>query len=254
MPKLLKAPSQTDPEADPRVVPGRIVGGKVRFISLCPMGKNRIQASYKAEGVEGEEPFELALAVKAQENFEEEGLLTGLVYAPGVLDDDGNWAEAEVIKALAYDYMENGEGVDIWHDGIAVGADRATLVESFIVQKGDPRFSGLPVDPEGGWGVVIKLKDEELRSKHRGETGWRGLSLGGTIVVEPHVMPKAAAVEKADFFRVMRRMVRRALSTEPETSSIRSMDLQVLLPAPGETDWEGKLRRPSFHINLTGDL
>lgn len=243
------------PEEPEGPVPGRIVGGKVRFISLCPMGKNRIQASYKAEGSETEEQFELALAVKAQPNFEEEGLLTGIVYAPGVLDDDGNWAEASAIKAIAYDFMINGEGIDIWHDGVALGPDRAALVESFIVQKADPRFEGLPIDPVGGWGVVIQLNDEELRAKHRGESGWRGLSLGGTIVVEPNVMPAEKALTTQDFLRTMRRIVRESLRPKDDMStSIRSIDLRVELPRAGETDWEGNLRRPSFYINLSGDI
>lgn len=233
-------------------VAGRIIGGRVRYISLCRMGKNKIQATYKAEGVEGEQEFELALAMKSQPG--EEGLLTGLVYAPDVVDDDGNWAEADVIKALAYDFMINGEGIDIFHDNVALDSSRAALVESFIVQKADPRFAGLPMDPTGGWGVVIQLKDEELRAHHRGDTGWQGLSLGGTIVVERDVMPAEKAVGKDDFLRTVRRLTRRALSDAPEATNIRGMHIHVMFPRPGETDFEGRLARPSFDINISGDL
>lgn len=220
------------------------------------MGKNRIMATYKAPGAATEEEFQLAVAVKAQDCFEEEGLLTALVYAPDALDDDGNWASADAIKAIAYDHMVNGEGIDIWHDNIAVGPDRAALVESFIVQKADPRFVGLPMDPTGGWGVVIQIKDEELRSTYRGENGWRGISMGGTIVVDPKavLVPKAAAVHEDDFLRTVRRLTRRALSDPPGTSNIRGMHVHVLFPRPGETDFEGKLARPTFDINISGDL
>lgn len=244
------------PKGTEEVVPGEIMGGRIRYLSLCPMGKNRIMATYKADGTGKEQEFQLAVAVKAQDNFEEEGLLTALVYAPNAIDDDGNWAGVDAIKAIAYDHMMNGEGIDIFHDNVPVGTDRAALVESFIVQKADPRFSGLPMDPTGGWGVVIQLKDEALRSTYRGEDGWRGISMGGTILVNPKSVevPKAAAISKDDFFRTMRRLVRRALSTEPDASSIRSMDLSVLLPRPGEIDFMGNLSRPTFHINLSGDL
>ena len=233
-------------------VPGRIVGGRVRYISLCRMGKNRIQATYKAEGSEDEQAFELALAMKAQPG--EEGLLTGLVYAPDSVDEDGNWADADVIKALAYDFMVNGEGIDIYHDNVALDSSQASLVESFIVQKADPRFVGLPMDPTGGWGVVIQLKDEELRARHRGQDGWQGLSLGGTIVVDRTATFAEKSVHKDDFFRTVRRLTRRALSDSPESSNIRGMDVHVMFPRPGETDFEGRLARPSFSINISGDL
>lgn len=251
----LQLPSQ---KAAPTVldepVPGEIVGGRIRYISLCPMGKNRIVTSYKAQGA-AEQQLELAMAVKASDDFKEEGLLTGIVYAPGQLDDDGNWATAKTIKAIAYDNAINGEGIDIIHDGVKLSSDQAAIVERFIVQKADPRFADLPFDPTGSWGTVMWL-GEDQRAQYRSDGGWQGLSMGGMIVVDPtsHLAPAEKAVHEDDFFRTIRRLTRRALSDAPEASNIRGMHVHVMFPRPGETDFEGRLARPTFDINISGDL
>lgn len=171
----------------------RIKKAKIDFVSLCPRGANRMPTLYKEDG-----SFEIEAMVKQ----EDEGTLLAVVYAPEFRDSQGDIASAEVIKDMAYSFMQNGGQIDIRHDGRAVGPDRAYVAENFIVQKSDPRFqdivdyAGEPVDVTGGWATVIKLEDPSLRdlySKH----GWEGVSLAGRaeVVTEKEDTPMSMSPE-----------------------------------------------------------
>jgi hypothetical protein len=162
-------------------MPRRIKKAKITHISLVPKGANRMPVIYKAE----DETVEFDLLTK----MDEQGELVAIVYAPENRDAHGDIASAEVIKEAMYEAARDGVEIDIRHDNKAVGRDRAYVAESFIVQKGDPRFEGFndydgnPVDPEGAWGVVIKIEDEALREQYRSGK-WNGVSMAGTAVVE----------------------------------------------------------------------
>jgi hypothetical protein len=160
---------------------------RVDFISLCAKGKNFMSTLYKAD--KGEVVPEIALQ-KATPADLEKGEVRGLVYVPGKADADKDFAETDVVKAMAYDHARRGHKLDLQHDGVPLKPEQAYVAESFLVQKGDPRFegatdvSGAPVDPVGAWGVVLKLDDEALKTLYR-EGHWSGLSMGGAAVREP---------------------------------------------------------------------
>jgi hypothetical protein len=154
---------------------------KITLISLCPAGANRLPVVFKADGGVVFNPI-----VKADM---EKGEITACVYAPEHRDSQGDIASAEVIKEAAYSFAKDGEGVDIRHNQQPLPREQVYVAESFIIQKGDPRFSdlkdrdGKPVDATEGWGVVLKVDDPDLRTKYRsGE--WGGVSMFGTAVVE----------------------------------------------------------------------
>ena len=136
---------------------------------------------YKEDG-----SFEIETLVKTDA---ERGEITSIVYAPEFRDSQGDIASAQVIKDMAHEFLKNGGKIDIRHDGKDVGRDRASVVESFIVQKDDPRFadvtdySGNPVDVTGAWATVIKLEDPALRALYT-EQGWQGVSMAGSAEVE----------------------------------------------------------------------
>lgn len=163
----------------------RIKRANISFISLVPRGANQLPVLFKSEG----ETAQFNTIVKS-ERFEEEGLLTAVVYVPDQLDSDGDFASAEVIKQMAHDYVMNVGAVDVKHNTQALKREQVSVVESFIIQKGDARFTdlknynGRPVDATGGWGVVIKVDDAELRRLYR-EGHWNGVSMFGPAVVEP---------------------------------------------------------------------
>lgn len=165
----------------------------VSFLSLCPRGVNRLPVIYKAEGT-GKGALDLDTIIKASEQFDDNGELTAVVYAPEFRDSEGDIASQAVIKEAMYDAARNGVSIDMRHNEKAVPKSAAFIAESFIVQKDDPRFidmkdyAGQSVDVTGGWAVVIKVEDAALRKSYRsGE--WNGISMGGTAAVE---------VEKSD--------------------------------------------------------
>jgi hypothetical protein len=158
----------------------RIKRAKITFVSLCPRGKNQLPVLFKDDGT-----VELRTLVKS----EAEGELTALVYVPERADTDGDHASAQVIKEMAHDYLRDGGKIDLRHDGKALPKDKAYVAQSFIVQKGDPRFEGMtdyngkPVDAAGGWGMVVKIDDPELQQLYK-DGQWNGVSMFGTAEFE----------------------------------------------------------------------
>jgi hypothetical protein len=119
----------------------------------------------------------------------EQGELLAVVYAPNSVDSQDEYADAETIRDMAHNFSKSGLGIDIKHNNTALPKEQAHVAESFIIQKGDPRFaemkdySGNPVDVTGGWGVVIKIDDPDLRKQYR-EGKWLGVSMGGLAIRE----------------------------------------------------------------------
>lgn len=159
---------------------------EINFLSLVPTGANWFPVLYK-EAPEGSQNLEINLLTKGE--ITDEGLLTALVYAPEVRDRQGDVASAEIVRDMAHAFAKAGLNLDIRHDEKPVGRDKAFVAESFIVAKGDPRFAGWKdldgnaVDAEGGWGVVLKIEDENLRKLYR-EKKWNGVSMGGRAEFE----------------------------------------------------------------------
>lgn len=163
----------------------RIKSARITFISLVPRGANQLPVLYKS----ADQTVQFDCLVK-DERFAEHGELTAVVYAPETMDSQGDVASAEVIKQMAHDYMRNVGSVDLRHDTTALPREKVAVVENFIIQEGDPRFAnqkdtkGRPVNVTGGWGVVIKVDDPDLRRLYR-EGHWNGVSMFGPATVEP---------------------------------------------------------------------
>lgn len=193
----------------------KIKRASISFISLCPRGKNCMPVLYKSQMPdENEHLVKAQFLTKIGEDFAEQGELLAVVWAPDVPDTDGDFAEADVVKAMAHDYMRNGGQIDVRHDGAALAKERAFVAESFIVSKGDERFSdftdydGEPVDVTGSWAVVLKILDPELRKEYR-EGGWNGVSMFGTAEMEPIEKEDPVSLTKED----VQEIVKEALAT-----------------------------------------
>lgn len=161
-----------------------ILKAKIGFISLCPAGANTIHTIFKADGKN--ESIELATISK---DMDEQGIITCVVYAPNMVDSQGDMASAAVIKDFAYDFAKNGGDIDIRHNEKALSREDIFIAETTIIQKGDMRFAdmkdydGNSVDVTGGWGVILKIEDENLKKLYRsGE--WGGISMGGMMMTK----------------------------------------------------------------------
>jgi len=77
----------------------------------------------------------------------------GVVYAPNILDTDGETMLAADIKKMAHDFIASGKvlNIDTGHDNIINGCE---VVESFIAKSDDPTY------PEGAWVLGIRVDEE----------------------------------------------------------------------------------------------
>jgi len=99
------------------------------------------------------------------------------VYAPNVLDSQGDFASAVSIRKAAYNFMERMrlDQVDHSHDNELVDA---IVVESFIARKGDPEFI------EGAWVVGMHVRNATIwNSIKSGEIN--GFSMEAALVRTP---------------------------------------------------------------------
>ena len=176
----------------------RIKKARCSIISLCPRGKNKTKALFKSD--DGEPLQEFAAAVQMRKSAE--GLLDILVYVPDQEDSEGDIANRAVIQDIAHNFIPcmEGSGIDILHSLEPLSEEDAHICETSIIQKGDPRYAdatdddGNPIDPEGSWGVTIKLDNPAVRSLYETE-GWHGASMYGAMIVQP--------LTKSDFTTAM---------------------------------------------------
>ncbi len=158
----------------------KIKKAKITCVSLCP-GQDQMPVLFKEDGT-----VQFDALTKGDPA---RGEVTALVYVPERPDVDGDFASAEVIKEMAYEYQRDHRSLDLRHDGKVLKSEQAYVAENFIVQKNDPRFADLkdydgnPVDATGAWGMVIKIEDEKLQKLYQ-EGEWNGVSMFGTAQVE----------------------------------------------------------------------
>lgn len=163
----------------------RFKAANIKYISLVPRGANRLPVIYKAE----DQSVDFDTLIKASDNFDDNGELTAVVYAPEVRDAHGDIASAAVIKDMMYNAAKNGVNIDVRHNELALKKDAAYIAESFLIQKGDERFNGMKdydgnvVDVSGAWAVVVKIEDTVLRKQYK-QGAWNGVSMGGTGTLE----------------------------------------------------------------------
>lgn len=166
----------------------RIKKARCKIISLCPRGMNKTKALFK--DADGNPYTEFTAAARMRKGAE--GLLDVLVYIPEHEDAEGDIASKEVIRDIAHNFIPNmtGSGIDLLHSLETLSPEDAHICETYIVQKSDPRFvnviddDGRSIDPEGSWGVTIKLDNPAIRALYETD-GWHGASMYGAMIVEP---------------------------------------------------------------------
>jgi len=192
----------------------RIKKAKISFISLCERGANKVSVLYKSDGSVEFNPV-------WKSDMTEEGIIKALVYIPEHRDAQGDIASAEVIKEAAHEFLANKGGVDIRHDFKEVEKSKASIIESYIVAKGNHEFDGITdrdgkaIDPTGAWAVSIKIGDENLRKLYR-EGKWNGVSMGGTGILE---------VEKSDEDGFIQKIIK-ALTTLGKSGDSGDTDMK----------------------------
>lgn len=117
---------------------------------------------------------QMEIAIKAEKAALQ--IVYGEVYAPGVLDSDGEFMSAESIMAMAHEFLASGRvlKVDVEHSRLESGA---VIVESFIAREDDKTF--IP----GAWVVGIRCPDDIWALVQAGEIN--GFSVDATVIRAP---------------------------------------------------------------------
>ena len=172
-------------------MPRRIIEADIKFVSLCPAGMNGIQTLYKS----ADKRAEFRGVTKASTEFDEKGEIHACVWAPNRIDREGDWADTSTVEKMAHAFARNGLSIDMVHNEVALSKDDVFVAENFIIQKGDPRFEGMKDhegkdigDLTGGWGIVLKVLNEDLKKAYR-EGAWNGVSMAGPAVVADEAPP-----------------------------------------------------------------
>ena len=92
---------------------------------------------------------------------EEQQMVWGEVYAPGIPDSDNDMMDADAIREMAYKFMreKKTDRIDIQHDN---KTSSAYVIESFIARKDDKVFIpgawvvGVHIPDKGTWNMVKK--------------------------------------------------------------------------------------------------
>jgi len=155
-----------------------ILDADITFISLVKAGANQKTIIWKSADHPNKPT--LTKTVKILKIDDDKHIVYGIVYSPGEVDTDGDFANDEAIEKIAYKFMKNAKtgNVDQQHD---FNSDEGFIAESWITKSGDPLFSD---NPTGSWAVGIKIEYDDTWSLVKsGEI--QGLSMAGTAVIKP---------------------------------------------------------------------
>jgi hypothetical protein len=154
---------------------------KINAISLVPKGKNNLPVFFPASNM---------IELKNLVLNSADGLLTVIVYDLGANLLDDCTVSPDVLGNMADEYLRSGAKLQKFHSGRAIRKQQAAVVESFIVEQGDPRFGNIRdyenkiIDVTGAWVLVIKLFDKNLQALYRGMDAWNGVCIFGEAVIE----------------------------------------------------------------------
>jgi Putative phage serine protease XkdF len=101
-----------------------------------------------------EKPIETFCRISKKDEAEQ--IVTGMVYAPDILDAQGDMMEAATIKEMAYSFIKKSDlssSIDKEHSQWPANC---YPVESYIAREGDPDF--VP----GAWVLSVKINDDSI--------------------------------------------------------------------------------------------
>lgn len=163
-------------------MPHRLKNLDVQWISLVKMPANGLPLLLKDANTK---PF------RAVKTDDARRMVYGIVYAPDVVDSQGDFADRFEIERAAHAFLKGNRTarVDANHEFEALPG--AYVAESWIVRAADPEFADwVP----SAWAVGIKIEDEALWEAVK-SGAYGGLSLAGNA--EREAVIDASAAESA---------------------------------------------------------
>lgn len=153
----------------------------IESISFVPKIKNNLPIFFPASNM---------IELKSLVFNSADGLLTVIVYDLESCIIKNCTVAPDILSNVAHDYLRSGAKLERYHSGRTIRKNQAAVVESFIVQRGDPRFKKIRdyenklIDVTGAWVMLIKLYDKSLQSLYRGVQAWNGVSIFGKAIFE----------------------------------------------------------------------
>lgn len=159
-------------------MPKRLKNIDVEFISLVASPATGLPLILKNQEAK-------ATLFKLEKADEDRQVAYGVVYAPGVLDAQGEFTDQYEIEAAAYRFMKakRVDRVDQNHDFQPL--DGVYVAESWLVKAGDPWFGELP----GSWAVGVKVDDKDVWERLQKGELW-GFSMAGQAEREEVTPPE----------------------------------------------------------------
>jgi hypothetical protein len=92
--------------------------------------------------------------IRFQKTDAAQQIASGLIFAPMVLDSQGDFMTPEGIEAASQRFMKSGRttSVDVNHSGVPVNA----FISESLIAEGDDTF------PDGSWLASVKIEDPDL--------------------------------------------------------------------------------------------
>lgn len=148
----------------------------ISFISLVNKGANLKSIIYKSDD-NVEDSFSKLFQIRKLDD--DQKIVYGIVYSPDEVDSQGDFASAEDIKKMSYQFMKEAKtnNVDKQHNFIP---GEGFIAESWILQEGDPIF---PDIAKGSWAVAVKIEKEDTWQKIKNNE-ITGLSMAGVAETE----------------------------------------------------------------------
>lgn len=168
-------------------MPTQLTDIDVHFISLVKKGANGKTVIFKSADADMDAPELRQFRISKLDD--EKQMVYGIVYSPGEVDIQGDFAKADDIEHAAHNFLKQlrVHQVDEQHD---YNPDDGYVAESWLTKAGgDPYFAD---EPTGSWAVGIKVENDETWALVKsGE--YEGLSMAGNAT--------RTEVEKQDALR-----------------------------------------------------
>ena len=154
----------------------KITKANITHVSFVPKGANGTDfLIVKDESTTPDMQFESPI-IKVDE---EQRLVTGVVYAPNIVDSQGEFMEPDAIEKAAHEFMANYRNTDVKHNFIT--NKDVDVVESYVA-KADFELDGSKIT-KGTWIITTKVEDDKLwEGIKKGD--YKGYSMGGSGIRE----------------------------------------------------------------------
>lgn len=148
---------------------------KISHVSYVDKAANKKQF-FLTKSADGRPTFQKQIDIITKSE-DDQKLVYGVVYEPGVADAHNDFMTAEEIEKAAHDFMKEAQNIDNQHDFTAGAGE---LVESYIAPA-DFEIDGTTIQ-KGSWVIATKASDDVWNKIQKGEI--TGYSMAGTAEVE----------------------------------------------------------------------